>query len=174
MRLSPLTQGRVEVEIGKEGLKFENGAFTYYGVSALTVPSSGELQTPCRGESWGSRARVRPCPPVPTPPAGHSASGPAGLLPLSATHGGGRLVLGLVLAAAFHPCKAFPWGVSVFATLPQFLAKSLSRVTCGQSQKLQLSPLGWGCPPPSMASLSLVVPFASSPVPSVLAAAPLP
>ncbi|KAG7322487.1 hypothetical protein KOW79_013833 [Hemibagrus wyckioides] len=35
-----LLQGRVEVEIGKEGLKFENGAFTYYGVSALTSPSS--------------------------------------------------------------------------------------------------------------------------------------
>ncbi|XP_059395996.1 metal transporter CNNM3-like isoform X2 [Carassius carassius] len=35
-----LLQGRVEVEIGKEGLKFENGAFTYYGVSALTAPSS--------------------------------------------------------------------------------------------------------------------------------------
>lgn len=31
----------MEVEIGKEGLKFENGAFTYYGVSALTAPSSG-------------------------------------------------------------------------------------------------------------------------------------
>lgn len=37
------SQGRVEVEIGKEGLKFENGAFTYYGVSALTAPSSGML-----------------------------------------------------------------------------------------------------------------------------------
>uniref|UniRef100_A0A452SEV7 Metal transporter n=1 Tax=Ursus americanus TaxID=9643 RepID=A0A452SEV7_URSAM len=36
-----ILQGRVEVEIGKEGLKFENGAFTYYGVSALTAPSSG-------------------------------------------------------------------------------------------------------------------------------------
>ncbi|KAM5253622.1 metal transporter CNNM3 isoform 1-T1 [Hipposideros larvatus] len=35
-----ILQGRVEVEIGKEGLRFENGAFTYYGVSALTVPSS--------------------------------------------------------------------------------------------------------------------------------------
>ncbi|XP_032367031.1 metal transporter CNNM3 isoform X1 [Etheostoma spectabile] len=35
-----LLQGRVEVEIGKEGLKFENGAFTYYGMSALTLPSS--------------------------------------------------------------------------------------------------------------------------------------
>lgn len=37
----------MEVEIGKEGLKFENGAFTYYGVSALTLPSSGE-QRNCR------------------------------------------------------------------------------------------------------------------------------
>lgn len=36
------SQGKVEVEIGKEGLKFENGAFTYYGVSALTAPSSGK------------------------------------------------------------------------------------------------------------------------------------
>ncbi|XP_076990835.1 metal transporter CNNM3 [Tamandua tetradactyla] len=35
-----ILQGRVEVEIGKEGLRFENGAFTYYGVSALTAPSS--------------------------------------------------------------------------------------------------------------------------------------
>lgn len=34
----------MEVEIGKEGLKFENGAFTYYGVSALTLPSSGEAK----------------------------------------------------------------------------------------------------------------------------------
>ena len=41
------SQGRVEVEIGKEGLKFENGAFTYYGVSALTAPSSGKLQATC-------------------------------------------------------------------------------------------------------------------------------
>lgn len=44
-------QGRVEVEIGKEGLKFENGAFTYYGVSALTLPSSGELQH-CRKDNY--------------------------------------------------------------------------------------------------------------------------
>ncbi|XP_069070501.1 metal transporter CNNM3 isoform X1 [Pleurodeles waltl] len=35
-----ILQGRVEVEIGKEGLKFENGAFTYYGASALTSASS--------------------------------------------------------------------------------------------------------------------------------------
>lgn len=45
--MSVCSQGRVEVEIGKEGLKFENGAFTYYGVSALTLPSSGELKS-CR------------------------------------------------------------------------------------------------------------------------------
>lgn len=49
-------QGRVEVEIGKEGLKFENGAFTYYGVSALTLPSSGEftkhrIASQCRDNS---------------------------------------------------------------------------------------------------------------------------
>uniref|UniRef100_A0A8C9PVG7 Metal transporter n=1 Tax=Spermophilus dauricus TaxID=99837 RepID=A0A8C9PVG7_SPEDA len=48
-----ILQGRVEVEIGKEGLKFENGAFTYYGVSALTSPSSGEPQPlPLRAGSW--------------------------------------------------------------------------------------------------------------------------
>ena len=39
----------MEVEIGKEGLKFENGAFTYYGVSALTAPSSGKLGPPGAG-----------------------------------------------------------------------------------------------------------------------------
>uniref|UniRef100_UPI003D9C8C86 metal transporter CNNM1 precursor n=1 Tax=Danio rerio TaxID=7955 RepID=UPI003D9C8C86 len=30
-----ILQGRVEVEIGKEGLKFENGPFTYYGLPAV-------------------------------------------------------------------------------------------------------------------------------------------
>ncbi|XP_055518350.1 metal transporter CNNM3 isoform X3 [Leucoraja erinacea] len=47
-------QGRVEVEIGKEGLKFENGAFTYYGVSALTVPSSVH-QSPATSNKWSQR-----------------------------------------------------------------------------------------------------------------------
>ncbi|XP_072122878.1 metal transporter CNNM3 isoform X3 [Mobula birostris] len=47
-------QGRVEVEIGKEGLKFENGAFTYYGVSALTVPSSVH-QSPATSVKWSQR-----------------------------------------------------------------------------------------------------------------------
>lgn len=37
-----LHQGKVEVEVGKEGLRFENGAFTYYGVPAImTTVSSG-------------------------------------------------------------------------------------------------------------------------------------
>ncbi|KAM8858491.1 metal transporter CNNM1 [Spinachia spinachia] len=31
-------QGRVEVEIGKEALRFENGAFSYYGMPALISP----------------------------------------------------------------------------------------------------------------------------------------
>eukprot|EP00079_Xenopus_tropicalis_P018706 XP_004920862.1 PREDICTED: metal transporter CNNM2-like [Xenopus tropicalis] len=35
-------QGKVEVEAGKEGMKFEAGAFSYYGVMALTA-SPGSL-----------------------------------------------------------------------------------------------------------------------------------
>lgn len=46
----------MEVEIGKEGLKFENGAFTYYGVSALTAPSSGKLGTPLGAGGGGGWA----------------------------------------------------------------------------------------------------------------------
>ncbi|XP_062286054.1 metal transporter CNNM1 [Scomber scombrus] len=33
-----ILQGRVEVEIGKEALRFENGAFSYYGMPALIPP----------------------------------------------------------------------------------------------------------------------------------------
>lgn len=35
-------QGRVEVEAGNENMKFETGAFSYYGVMALSTPSLGE------------------------------------------------------------------------------------------------------------------------------------
>uniref|UniRef100_H3B2D7 Metal transporter n=1 Tax=Latimeria chalumnae TaxID=7897 RepID=H3B2D7_LATCH len=35
-----ILQGKVEVEIGKEGLKFENGVFTYYGVPAIMATAS--------------------------------------------------------------------------------------------------------------------------------------
>ncbi|XP_074152137.1 metal transporter CNNM1 [Sminthopsis crassicaudata] len=41
-----LLQGKVEVEVGKEGLRFENGAFTYYGVPAImsTVCSDNDVR----------------------------------------------------------------------------------------------------------------------------------
>uniref|UniRef100_A0A8D2Q5U4 Metal transporter n=1 Tax=Varanus komodoensis TaxID=61221 RepID=A0A8D2Q5U4_VARKO len=35
-----ILQGEVEVEVGKEGLRFENGAFTYYGVPAIMASPS--------------------------------------------------------------------------------------------------------------------------------------
>uniref|UniRef100_A0A8C5TM38 Metal transporter n=1 Tax=Malurus cyaneus samueli TaxID=2593467 RepID=A0A8C5TM38_9PASS len=45
-----ILQGKVEVEVGKEGLRFENGAFTYYGVPAImAVVSSGEASV---GSFW--------------------------------------------------------------------------------------------------------------------------
>ncbi|XP_071604664.1 metal transporter CNNM1 isoform X11 [Heliangelus exortis] len=37
-----ILQGKVEVEIGKEGLRFENGAFTYYGVPAIMAVVSSD------------------------------------------------------------------------------------------------------------------------------------
>jgi len=37
-------QGRVEVEFGKEALKFENGAFSYFGVPAI-MPAGTYLHT---------------------------------------------------------------------------------------------------------------------------------
>lgn len=52
------SQGKVEVEAGKEGMKFEASAFSYYGVMALTA-SPGE----CPGQPQG-RARcqeITPC-----------------------------------------------------------------------------------------------------------------
>ncbi|KAM5170329.1 metal transporter CNNM4 [Mantella aurantiaca] len=39
-------QGKVEVEAGKENMKFESGAFSYYGVMALSTPSASELRSP--------------------------------------------------------------------------------------------------------------------------------
>lgn len=40
-------QGKVEVEAGKEGMKFEASAFSYYGVMALTA-SPGESLSPLK------------------------------------------------------------------------------------------------------------------------------
>ncbi|XP_040201886.1 metal transporter CNNM4 [Rana temporaria] len=41
-----ILQGKVEVEAGKENMKFESGAFSYYGVMALGTPSGSELRSP--------------------------------------------------------------------------------------------------------------------------------
>lgn len=35
-------QGKVEVEAGKENMKFETGAFSYYGTMALSWVPAGE------------------------------------------------------------------------------------------------------------------------------------
>lgn len=43
------SQGKVEVEAGKEGMKFEASAFSYYGVMALTA-SPGEFSS--AWEAW--------------------------------------------------------------------------------------------------------------------------
>ncbi|XP_059508958.1 metal transporter CNNM1 [Stegostoma tigrinum] len=55
-----ILQGKVEVEISKEGLKFENGAFTYYGVPSLIPLVSTVTRSPSHssGGQWtdpGSR-----------------------------------------------------------------------------------------------------------------------
>ncbi|KAK6487307.1 metal transporter CNNM2 isoform X2 [Huso huso] len=43
-----LLQGKVEVEAGKEGMKFEAGAFSYYGTMALTAsPENKSPPRPC-------------------------------------------------------------------------------------------------------------------------------
>ncbi|KAM4037376.1 metal transporter CNNM4 isoform 2-T2 [Anomaloglossus baeobatrachus] len=41
-----ILQGKVEVEAGKENMKFESGAFSYYGVMAMSTPSASELRSP--------------------------------------------------------------------------------------------------------------------------------
>ncbi|OCT86624.1 hypothetical protein XELAEV_18020306mg [Xenopus laevis] len=41
-----ILQGKVEVEAGKENMKFESGAFSYYGVMAINTPSAPELRSP--------------------------------------------------------------------------------------------------------------------------------
>lgn len=41
-----LSQGKVEVEAGKEGMKFEAGPFSFYGMMALTA-SPGKTSCHC-------------------------------------------------------------------------------------------------------------------------------
>lgn len=38
LSFSGWSQGKVEVEAGKEGMKFEAGPFSFYGMMALTAP----------------------------------------------------------------------------------------------------------------------------------------
>ncbi|XP_019411056.1 PREDICTED: metal transporter CNNM1, partial [Crocodylus porosus] len=54
-----ILQGKVEVEIGKEGLRFENGAFTYYGVPAIMTALSSDSDM-CKGSSLGGSAFLLP------------------------------------------------------------------------------------------------------------------
>ncbi|XP_054036766.1 LOW QUALITY PROTEIN: metal transporter CNNM4 [Rissa tridactyla] len=41
-----ILQGKVEVEAGKECMKFEAGAFSYYGVMAISPPPVSEIRSP--------------------------------------------------------------------------------------------------------------------------------
>lgn len=45
--ISP-SQGKVEVEAGKEGIKFEAGPFSFYGMMALTASSGKNLRCDVR------------------------------------------------------------------------------------------------------------------------------
>lgn len=113
------SQGRVEVEIGKEGLKFENGAFTYYGLSALTAPSSGELQphpgcrlgwlrlSLCCG--WSPGPGFCPFLPLALGPYRVVCFRTCWTLSSRGRAGRGSVFSGLVLAAPSHPCDTFPW-----------------------------------------------------------------
>ncbi|XP_064000682.1 metal transporter CNNM1 isoform X1 [Pogoniulus pusillus] len=49
-----ILQGKVEVEVGKEGLRFENGAFTYYGVPAIMAVVSSDNDVRRMGSLAGS------------------------------------------------------------------------------------------------------------------------
>lgn len=50
-------QGKVEVEVGKEGLRFENGAFTYYGVPAIMTTACSGIPVP-EPEFTGGRNEI--------------------------------------------------------------------------------------------------------------------
>ncbi|NWT88448.1 CNNM4 protein, partial [Lanius ludovicianus] len=55
-----ILQGKVEVEAGKECMKFEAGAFSYYGVMALSpTPGSGEHPQTFPGSGVGDSREIR-------------------------------------------------------------------------------------------------------------------
>ncbi|XP_025068613.1 metal transporter CNNM4, partial [Alligator sinensis] len=53
-----ILQGKVEVEAGKENMKFETGAFSFYGVMALSPPPNTELRSPSHGSSLNRSASL--------------------------------------------------------------------------------------------------------------------
>ncbi|CAF94553.1 unnamed protein product, partial [Tetraodon nigroviridis] len=56
-----ILQGRVEVEIGKEALRFENGAFSYYGMPSLFPPLPTGDKDPYRNNGKHSVAGSDSC-----------------------------------------------------------------------------------------------------------------
>ncbi|KAM4037375.1 metal transporter CNNM4 isoform 1-T1 [Anomaloglossus baeobatrachus] len=56
-----ILQGKVEVEAGKENMKFESGAFSYYGVMAMSTPSASAPVRPSikRGSLFSRLAELR-------------------------------------------------------------------------------------------------------------------
>uniref|UniRef100_A0A7M4DUI8 Metal transporter n=2 Tax=Crocodylus porosus TaxID=8502 RepID=A0A7M4DUI8_CROPO len=53
-----ILQGKVEVEAGKENMKFETGAFSFYGVMALSPPPNTDLRSPSHGSSLNRSASL--------------------------------------------------------------------------------------------------------------------
>ncbi|NXL40175.1 CNNM4 protein, partial [Glaucidium brasilianum] len=53
-----ILQGKVEVEAGKECMKFEMGAFSYYGVMALSPPPVSEVRSPSHVSSLNRSASL--------------------------------------------------------------------------------------------------------------------
>lgn len=47
------SQGKVEVETGKECMKFEAGAFSYYGVMAISPSPTGKHRHIAWVPAWG-------------------------------------------------------------------------------------------------------------------------
>ncbi|NXT23503.1 CNNM4 protein, partial [Syrrhaptes paradoxus] len=53
-----ILQGKVEVEAGKECMKFEAGAFSYYGVMAISPPPVAEVRSPSHVSSLNRSASL--------------------------------------------------------------------------------------------------------------------
>lgn len=147
------------MEIGKEGLRFENGAFTYYGVSALTLPSSGKRQPLLGPGSWRPFLQCHAS-------YGVGGSGLLAFPSLGCAGGPGSSLSGLVFAAHPQPCRTCPRRKCVcqLSKVPGHWPFPGWFVGCVSEA------VRWPC---SQYGLPITgCPFASSPVPSVLAAVP--